>query len=126
MTTKRTPIRRNAQRRITPEVIEAFRQMEIARQSCTCPPIDWEGEYWKHKECGACDEWWEAHNVLHRALKLPPWQWPAIRYPDAVNPYPTGSFAAKHWQEGQDGVSHLEFALQIEFDNLLDEVARGC
>jgi hypothetical protein len=82
MPTKRTPLRRDMRRKITPEAVEAFRRMEAAAEA---------------------DEWWEAHSVLHKELALPPWRWPAFEYPDAVCPYPTGSPAAKNWQANRDG-----------------------
>ena len=36
--------------------------------------------------------------MLHAALGLPPWRYPAFEYPDAANPYPDASEAAKQWR----------------------------
>jgi hypothetical protein len=101
---KRTPIHRAVRRQITPAAVEAFERMEKLRTQCTCPPIDWAGEYWKRGEpCGACDEWWQHHSALHRAVGAKPWEWPAFEYPDAVNPYPTNSPAAAAWDRDRAG-----------------------
>ena len=103
MSTVRHPVRPPRKMRITPEAVAAFRQMESARGRCTCPPVDWEGKYWERPEpCAVCERWWLAHKVLHDALGLQPWQWPAFEYPDAVCPYPDGCEAAKHWQRRRD------------------------
>ena len=74
MTTKRHPVRPHSKMRITPEVIEAFLTMERAR--CTCKESD------HAYSCPACRRWWRAHHVLHEALGLPPWQFPAFECPD--------------------------------------------
>jgi hypothetical protein len=98
MPTKRTPLRRDIRMKITAAALEAFRAMEKARGECTCHPIDWNGAYWKRaEECEACKRWWRAHGVLHHELALPPWRWPAIKYPDAECPYPAGCHAAEYW-----------------------------
>ena len=103
MTTRRHPVRPSYKLRITPEAIAAFRRMESARFRCTCPRIDWDGKYWERPEpCAACNRWWVAHKVLHDELGLPPWQWPAFEYPDALCPYPDGCEAAKQWQRKHD------------------------
>ena len=103
MTTKRTPLKRRAQRRITPEAVEVFRRMEAAASACTCGPWDWDGEYWKHEQCSACDEWWQAHGHLWVLLDAKPWQWPCVRDPDAISPYPEGSaLAAIHERQRQE------------------------
>jgi hypothetical protein len=47
----------------------------------TCPPIDWDGEYWKQPECQACEKWWEQQTIIHRALNLPPYFWPCLKEP---------------------------------------------
>jgi hypothetical protein len=79
------PVKRRVSKKnphpITPEAIEAFRRMEAAPDS---------------------EAWGVAHHDLHRALRLPPWEWPAIEYPDEGCPYPAGSHAARHWQECRD------------------------
>jgi hypothetical protein len=97
--TKRTPIQRKSRERITPRAVQAFGEMKAARAKCTCEPADWEGEYWKHKECRACEEWWDHHFVLWQEVGADLWQWPCIRDPDAGIPYPRGSWAFKHWQQ---------------------------
>jgi hypothetical protein len=95
MTTVRHPVRPLRRMRITPEIIRAFKEMESTRGRCTCTPG-------KEGDCAACEQWWSAHSVLHSALGLRPWQWPAFEYPDAVCPYPDGCEAAKHWQRRRD------------------------
>jgi hypothetical protein len=104
MTTSRTPTRRGHKppTKFAPEVIAAFRRMRAAR--CTCPEIGWTTKdgYWKRPPpCAGCDAWWENHNKLHRALKLPPYQWPAYERPDAVCPYSSDSHAAEHWHRSR-------------------------
>ena len=65
---------------------------------------DWSGDnYWKNvDECPGCREWWPAHSTLHSGLHLPPHQYPAFHHPDAANPYPAGSHAARHWAEERE------------------------
>jgi hypothetical protein len=77
MTTKRRPLKPSPVRRITPEALEAFRNMQL---------------------CSTSAEWWEWHAILHRALGLKPWQWPAIEHPESAAPYPAGSPAAFAWK----------------------------
>src|SRR3954470_6284501 len=103
MPTKRTPLRRDLKRKITPEAIDAFRHMEALRTACTCEPRDWAGEHWKHRCCATCDEWWRVHSVLHNELGLRPWEWPAVEHPDAASPYPAGSYASEHWKPDERG-----------------------
>ena len=94
MTTTRTPIGRAPRAaQITPRAIAAFRKMQRLEMKCTCAP-DWEGKYFEHEQCRACDQWFRQHRILHGELNLQPWQWPAIENPDAVSPYPPGSEAA--------------------------------
>jgi hypothetical protein len=76
MPTTRTRVSRRMRQRITPEVIEAFRIMECARRQCACTDAD------HPYSCPACRRWWRAHSMLHYALGLPPWQFPAFAYPD--------------------------------------------
>jgi hypothetical protein len=113
MPTKRTPIRRSMQRRITPAAVELFKLMDA--QECTCPPRDWEGEYWKHEPCDGCEEWWRLHWELHRELGLGPHEIP-YRAPHEQNPYPTGSAAAEHWRKkyAADTVEHERYAQLAE------------
>jgi hypothetical protein len=95
MPTNRTRINRQPVERITPEAIKLFEAME--RLECTCPPRDWEGEYWKHTPCRGCDRWWELHSRLYHLLGCKPWQWPCVEHPAAVPGYPEGSLAALAW-----------------------------
>ena len=95
MSTKRTPLARPLQLPILDRALRAFRHMRRLERQCSCPPRDWDGEYWKHKQCKACSEWWEQHSMLHDALQLRPWQWPAIQNPATESPYPAGSPAAE-------------------------------
>ena len=103
MATKRTPLRRDLKRRLSPEAIEAFKRMEALRAACTCEPVDWDGEYWKHRPCAPCEAWWLVHNVLHAELGCKPHEWPCIEHPDSVTPYPEGSYAARHWKPDERG-----------------------
>jgi hypothetical protein len=105
MATKRTPIRRAAKVRITPEAIAAFEAMRAARARCTCSPIDWLGDFWRRRPCDACEVWWRAHKVLHSALALRPWEWPAIQDPEEPCPYPAGSYAAGRWRLDERAVA---------------------
>jgi hypothetical protein len=98
MSTKRTPLARPMRHTISDAALQAFRHMRRLERQCTCPPRDWDGEYWKHEHCKARAEWWEQHSILHNALQLRPWQWPAIENPATENPYPAGSPAAKRWK----------------------------
>ena len=74
MTTKRTATGRNLRRRISPEALEHFREMERLAECCTCAA---EGLHRPVQLCQSCDGWWEAHGTLHRELSLKPWEWPA-------------------------------------------------
>lgn len=96
MGTKRTPRGYAARMRMTPAAVVMFKRMERRSVACTCPEIDWEGEYSKPRECPACNAWAALRAELHRELKLPPWV-PTYEHPDAENPYPAGSVAAEHW-----------------------------
>ena len=105
MTTRRTPLRRDMKRRLTPEAIDAFRRMEALRAACTCPARDWDGKPSEHRSCASCEEWWDVHKVLHDALGRQPHEWPCIEHPDAVCPYPAGSFAAGQWRRDERAVA---------------------
>jgi hypothetical protein len=105
MSTKRTPIRRDTRMRLTPEALAAFRTMRTLAARCTCQPLDWSGEFWRRRRCNACDGWWAAHNVLHRALALKPWEWPAVQDPNETCPYPAGSYAAARWRLDERAVA---------------------
>ena len=52
----RTPLKRKQYRTSTPEAVEAFKRRRAARDGSK--------------------KWWEAHHVLHAALRLPPWVFP--------------------------------------------------
>ena len=56
MATNRTALKRKQYRTITPEAVEAFKRMRMARDGS--------------------EAWWQAHHVLHGALRLPPWVFP--------------------------------------------------
>jgi hypothetical protein len=84
--------------KITPAALAAFRRMRKLERQCTCPEIDWQGEYWKREECPACAAWWDAHCELHQALRCEVWEWPCIEHPDAVSPHPAGSQADRDWR----------------------------
>ena len=71
--------------RITPDAVEAFKRMEAAATD---------------------EEWTAAHSDLLDELKLPPWEFPAIEYPDEECPYPAGCHAAEHWQKRRDERPH--------------------
>jgi hypothetical protein len=117
MSTKRTPRSRPLKPEITATAIAAFRKMRRLRTKCTCAPVDWEGEYWKHQECPACDQWWQQHSILWHELRLKVWQWPAIQTPGACTPYPAGSYAAANWKpnlEAQERYRALERAAAEE------------
>jgi len=64
------------------EALTVFRHMQTIDEQCTCLERDWEGAYWKHKRCAACEEWSHQHSRLHDLLRLRPDQWPAIEHPD--------------------------------------------
>ena len=82
MGTKRTPRGYAARMRMTPAAAVMFKRMERLSVACTCPEIDWEGEYSKSRECPACNAWAALRAELHRELKLPPWV-PTYEHPDA-------------------------------------------
>ena len=96
--TRRVPLARRSAAQITPAAMEAFRRIRSLEAQCTCLPRDWEGEYWKHEPCPACDEWWTQQSMICRQLSLRPWHWPAVENPQAENPYPEGSAAAASWR----------------------------
>jgi hypothetical protein len=55
MATKRTPLKRQIHRRISPAALEAYRAMKVAETD---------------------DEWWAHHRVLWHELRCKPWQFP--------------------------------------------------
>jgi hypothetical protein len=86
MPTKRRTIKRPPRAVITPRAIELFNQLRAVE--CTCEPVDWKGEYWKHQPCPGCQEWWRLHSLLHRELDCQVYQWPCVQNPDAPDYYP--------------------------------------
>jgi hypothetical protein len=96
MTTKRTPIKRQPEPKITPAAIRLFEHMRRIR--CSCPPIDWAGEYWNRDECSGCKRWWRLHRDLVGELQTAPWQYPVIEDPTTQNPYPPGTLAHLEWK----------------------------
>lgn len=91
--TRRTPIARRATLKISARALELFEQLERARRqrraaSCVVGPYGYCG-----MECGACQDWANAHSELHRELALKPWEWPCL----PVCPFPPGSSAARDW-----------------------------
>ena len=76
MSTKRTPIRREFKRQITPKAVKAFQAMQAAL---------------------SVEAWWQHHDVLHDEMGAKPWDWPCIEDPDDTNPYSVGCSAHSHW-----------------------------
>lgn len=116
MSTKRTPIHRPPRGgEFSPAALAAFRKMQRLDARCTCEPIDWDRKYWDHDECPACARWWQQHNILWGELKLKLWEWPAVKHPDAMCPYPEGCEAALKWKpdlEAQERYRALDAALK--------------
>jgi hypothetical protein len=98
MPTKRLPIGRSPTPQITKRAIALFEQMRKLERACACPPIDWNGEYWKRQQCASCEQWWALHSELCDELGCQPWHWPAIENPLTQNPYPPGCAAYLSWQ----------------------------
>src|SRR5215472_16568631 len=96
MATKRTPIHRQPEPKITPAAIRLFDAMRRCR--CTCAPGDWGGEYWKHTRCPGCERWWRLQNDLCDELRTPIWQFPCMQHPEAKSPYPPGCQADLNWK----------------------------
>jgi hypothetical protein len=114
MTTKRKPIARLGRAQIFAAALDAFRRMQQLEQQCTCAPDRLGWRLWCAGGCSTCDQWWEHHAILHRELRLRPWQFPAVEHPDAQCPYPAGSYAAGRWrpdEEAQARYRALENAL---------------
>src|SRR6516225_7698800 len=99
MSTTRRPISRPLRVGITPKALDAFRKMVDVEDKCTCPPIDWEGKYWKRPpNCQACETWWQQNSILCDELRLKPWEWPAVQHFSARSPYSEGCEADKRWR----------------------------
>jgi hypothetical protein len=107
--TRRVPLARRSAAQITPAAMEAFRRIRSLEAQCTCLPRDWEGEYWRHEPCPACDEWWTQQGILC-ARSLPSSLGTGQRsntrkrrtlIPSAQQPPPRG---APTWRRGRCGV----------------------
>jgi hypothetical protein len=117
MSTKRTRISRPQRTPIAPRAIALFREMQALETKCTCEPIDWDGKYWEHEQCPACDRWWDLHAELHDEIGAKLHEWPGIETPGARTPYPEGSNAAADWKpdlEAQERYRVLEQAAAEE------------
>jgi hypothetical protein len=113
MGTKRVPLRRELKRRITPEVLDVFATMENIE--CTCPDDGVETPL-----CKDCEIWNDANTVLRGLLKLRPWWWPTVDFPDEENPYPPFTVAAQRWRD--DRAKHPErVQLYRDLRRALDE-----
>ena len=66
--------------------------METLTGQGTCAPRDWQGKYWLHEPCAACEAWADEHAKLIDALRLTPWQ--DVQDPDEPCPYPPDSAVA--------------------------------
>lgn len=96
VTTTRRPIKREPRLRISGEAIELFKAMQ---------KLDWGSEQWRG-----------LHSRLHDALRLRPWQFPAIEHPDSRSGFPAGSWADKTWRPDEEA---------REVYRLLEAAARG-
>ncbi len=101
MTAKRRPIRRLPRIEITPEVLQAFRQLRTLQTQCSCPLPDQHGRRYYDK-CLACKAWWEQHTIIHRALQLPLYAWPCLKAPTDVHVSPSAVALAEVLQEALD------------------------
>lgn len=96
MPTNRVPIARMRKRSFTPEAIEAFKRLvEVFDTSeCSCPPIDWQGEYWRERpRCASCSAYAKAEGELLALLDLRPWE--LLKNPHRASCFPPGSPAAE-------------------------------
>jgi len=92
MPTKRTPIvRRPLRKPFTPEVLEAFKKLVqiFDEGDCSCQPIDWKGEYWRHERCASCQAYDKAEAEFVVLLNLSPHE--MLDNPHTESPYPPGS-----------------------------------
>jgi hypothetical protein len=93
--TKRTPIKRQPESKITPQAIRLFNQMMRIR--CTCAP----GQRF---ECSGCRRWEKLDEELGVEMKVPVWRLGrTITNPEGTNPYPVGSYAHRTWQPDHEG-----------------------
>ena len=67
---------------ITLRAIALFGQMKRIR--CTCVPRDWDGGYWKFRECPGCTKWGHLQARLHDELRCKPWDWPCVAGPSVA------------------------------------------
>ena len=93
--TKRTPIARiGTALQITPRALELFAATERARRrrrSAACVV----GVYGQCcMECGACQDWANAHSELHEELALKPWEFPCL----PICPHRPGTQASRDWE----------------------------
>jgi hypothetical protein len=105
MPTKRLPTPRTVTLQITAKAVLLFEQMRKLETKCTCAPRDWDGKYWEHQQCAACEQWWQLQGGLHDELRCKLWHWPCIQRPDAVSPYPRGCAADLAWKPNLRGQS---------------------
>jgi hypothetical protein len=75
MTAKRSRLQRLPRLQTLPEVLIAFRKIKELESQCTCSPIASEDE------CPACKAWWKQHEIIRRALQIPPHVWPVLPMP---------------------------------------------
>jgi hypothetical protein len=74
MTTPRKPaVRRRDDPPIPVDAVEIY--LDMCGLECEAP------ETCHGVRCESCCEWWRNHTKLHDALRLKPWQWPAIASP---------------------------------------------
>jgi hypothetical protein len=112
--TKRTPIARQANLQVTPHALALFAATEKAsrqRRAASCVANLYG---YCSMECGACQDWANAHSEIHSELALRPWQWPAL----PICPHPPGSPAARAWR-----ASGPELALQLALEQARRDAA---
>jgi hypothetical protein len=97
MVTKRVPLKRDLRRRITPEVVAAFKRMQAADAACDCAEKHERREDWW--PCEHRDEWWEAHRIIHRALGMKPWNWPCVLKPGSKLHGDDDEKAVERWRQ---------------------------
>ena len=92
MTTKRTPIRRNARVRITPEIVALWRRLEEIKAAGG----DEEWEPVRQRR-----EFSDTHLTLHRALGLRPWEANPFDVDDGPRP-PYQTCYSGSWEQTQE------------------------
>ena len=99
---KRRKLQRLPHTHITPEVAFAFAQIQKLETQCSCAG--------PQEECPACRAWWAQHNVIHRALRMPPHIYPCLPDPNG----PASAAAKALYEELQNVLMALdEQALQV-------------